>query len=332
MKHILIKDPLLNGWEYGTLRSFEQAIVKETNAEVNELPDYELASNYLHHFGHGMKRSVYRKYFPKQALDLKADVAWSLLMGPENYRLDLYKDWETSCKTKILYLFDTLPAQYPLIKRLFSNNKWDILITSFNDAVDDLEKITGRQWHCSAQGTDEDLFPYVPLNERLIHFSSYGRRHPILHEVLKEFCLSKGLYYDYTTHDGKNSFVNAAELYRQYSWHISHSLFTVSWPVELTNPVRAGHLHPITCRWFEAAASGTVILGRQPDNVMFNRWLGEHIVVEIDYSVDKQNLLAKLESVWSDRENLFTKASRLRENKINTWTWNERVNRILSWL
>src|SRR6202022_1237692 len=136
MDHVVIKDTHLNGWEYGMLRSFENAIVKETGAHVFEIPRYEPASKYLHHFGHGMKRGIYRRYFPKQELELKADVAWYILMGPENYRLDLYKNWDTSSKTKILYLFDTLPAQYPLIKRLLRNSAWDILITSFNDAVD----------------------------------------------------------------------------------------------------------------------------------------------------------------------------------------------------
>lgn len=198
-----------------------------------------------------MKLGIYRKYFPCQEFELQADVAWCILMGPENYQLDLFKNWNIRCKTKILYLFDTLPAQYPLIKRLFSNNIWDILITSFNDAVADLENITGRKWHSIEQAADIDLFKPVPVNDRLIHFSSYGRRYPEVHLAIKDFCVSNGLCYDYTTHDGKHPVVDSTELYRQYAWHLSHSLFTLSWPVELTNPSRAGHLHPITCRWFK---------------------------------------------------------------------------------
>jgi len=332
MNHVLIKDTQLNGWEYGMLRSFESAIVKETGAFTFEIPPYTFASKYLHHFGHGMNRGIYRKHFPKQELNCKADVAWCILMGPENYCLDLYKNWESSCKTKILYLYDTLPAQYPLIKRLFSNNTWDILITSFNDAVDDLKKITGREWHCVEQAADADLFQPVPSNERIIHFSSYGRRYPALHEVIKEFCRSNGLYYDYTTHDAKHPVVDATELYQQYAWHLSHSVFTLSWPVELTNPARAGHLHPITCRWFEAAASGTAILGKQPANAAFEDWLGMDLVFGIDPASDRQHLFKKLEEAWYNRENLLDKSSLLRRKKINNWTWNERVNRIVSWL
>ena len=332
MNHVVIKDPLLNGWEYGMLRSFEKAIVAETGATIAEIPAYPFAAKYLHHFGQGMKRRHYRKYFPRQAFDIKAGVAWYILMGPENYRLDLYKNWESGAATKILYLYDTLPAQYPLIKKLFSNNTWDILITSFNDAVDDLQKLTGRKWYCVEQAADAGLFQPVPLNERLIHFSSYGRRYPALHQALQEFCQRKGLYYDYTTHDAKHPVADAAELYRQYAWHLSHSVFTLSWPVELTNPARAGHLHPITCRWFEAAASGTIILGMQPGNTAFTEWIAADMVTQIDPNTNSQLLAQQLEIIWNKREDLFNNAFQVREKKYKSWTWNERVNRIVSWL
>ena len=332
MNHVVIRDPGLNGWEYGMLRSFESAIVQETGASVFEMPDYTFASKYMHHFSQGMRRGKYRKHFPQQALPIKADIAWCILMGPENYRLDLYKDWAAGCKTKILYLYDTLPAQYPLIKRLFSNTTWDILITAFNDAVDDLEKLTGRKWHCVEQAADATLFQPVPFNEKLIHFSSYGRRYPVLHEVISSFCQANGLYYDYTTHDAKHPVVDAPELYKQYAWHLSHSVFTLSWPVELTNPARAGHLHPITCRWFEAAAAGTAILGRQPANDAFEQWLGTDMVIDIDPTADKSTLYKAVEQAWQQRVALLEKATALSNARRNSWTWNERVQRILSWI
>ena len=331
MNHVVIRDTLLNGWEYGMLRSFEKAIVQETGATVFELPGYSFAPGYMHHFQNGLKRGKYRKHFPKQRLDLNADVAWSVLMGPENYKLDLFKNWNTTCKARLLYLYDTLPPQYELIKRLFRNDtSWDFLITSFNDAVDDLEKITGRKWHCVEQAADADLFQPVPLHERLIHFSSYGRRHPVMHEVLIDFCNANGLYYDYTTHDARHPVADATELYKQYAWHLSHSVFTLSWPVELTNPVRAGHLHPITCRWFEAGAAATILLGDEPGNAGFNKCLDNGLVVKIDPGASREELYKTLESTWSRRETFFTTAKLSAERNINRWTWNERVRSILS--
>jgi len=327
--HTIIKDPKLNGWEYGMLRSFERAIQDETAAVIEEIPEYFLGNKYIHHFGQGMTRGKYRKYFPRQPWAPQGDTAWYILMGPENYRLDLYKDWDRNLKTKILYLYDTFPSQYSLIKRLCSKGTWDILITSFNDAVDDLQKITGRQWHCIEQAADKHLFTSAAYDKKIIHFSSYGRRYSVLHEVVKEFCEKKGLYYDYTTHDGLHPVVDSSELYKQYAWHLKHSLFTFSWPVELTNPVRSGHLRPITCRWFEAMAAGTIILGKKPENDIFKNWLNEDLVTELDPTADKKSLLYTLDQIWESREKLYEKAQIISKKEPGI-SWNERVRKIIS--
>jgi hypothetical protein len=250
-------------------------------------------------------------------------------MGPENYRLDLYKDWDKGCKKKVLYLYDTLPSQYPVMQRLLSNNNWDVLITSFNDAVDDLEKLTGRKWHCIEQAADTDIFKPVPLNERLIHFSSYGRRHAALHEALIEFCAVNNLYYDYTTHDGRHPTSDSAELYKQYAWHLTHSIFTFSWPVELTNPQRAGHLRPVTCRWFEAAAAGTVIAGQPPANAIFGKYLSDDLVVKLDYTSSKSEYLKALDFLMNKHEQYHNTAYHFSKQVNSSISWNEKVKRIL---
>jgi len=312
MKHVLIKNDNLNGWEYGTLRSFEDSIVKVTGASILSIPDYQFAKKYLHHLGHGMNKSFLRNYLPKQPFTVEADVVWYILMGPENYKLDLFSGWNEKVKTKILYLYDTLPHQYPLITKLFSGNVWDICITSFNDAVDDLEKLTQHKWYCVEQASDALLFKGSTLSDRFIHFTSYGRRLPEFHQALLEFCSSNGLYYDYTTHDGKNPTIDPKELYKQYAWHLNHSLFTISWPVELTNPARAGHLNPITCRWFEAAASGTIIAGKCPDNSVFADWLDPNLVEELNPFGTKQQLFKQLDHLWDKRTDLFQKCQQIR--------------------
>ena len=117
MQHTIIRDPELNGWEYGMLRSFERAVSDVTGAAICEIPAYTILKNHIHHFGQGMNKAKFRRYFPKQPLSIPGDICWYILMGPENYRLDLYNGWDKNVKTKILYLYDTFPSQYPLIKK-----------------------------------------------------------------------------------------------------------------------------------------------------------------------------------------------------------------------
>ena len=330
MNHILLRDPALQGWEYGMQRSFEAAIRQITAARVVDIPAYSFAPKYMHHFGHGMNKAGLRKFFPRQPFVLNADVAWYVLMAPENYRLDLFEGWANSCRKKVLYLYDTLPAQYPLIKKLFSDGTWDILITSFDDAVEDLQRETGQKWHSVEQAADEDLFEPVAIEHRHIHFSSYGRRYPKVHEVVQEFCNENGLYYDFTTHDGRHPTAEPSDLYKQYAWHMNHALFTFSWPVEFTNPARAGHLKPVTCRWFEAAAAGTILVGKAPGNNKFNTFFDKDLVHPIDPDADPASIKKTIQQLWDQRQELFNKAFAFAKENRKNLVWQERVRRIVA--
>jgi hypothetical protein len=200
--------------------------------------------------GHAMRLGKYRSWIPKKSLPVEADALWYVLMGPENYELDIFKDWNATARHRIVYLYDTLEPQFPLIRRLFSDDTFNVRITSFNDAVPYLEQLTGKKWYSIEQGVPSDLFSCESEADRTIHFSSYGRRYPDFHKALQDFCKQNQLYYDFTTHNGKHPTAPEEDLYRQYAWHISHSIFTISWPVEFTNPQRAGRLKPLTCSWF----------------------------------------------------------------------------------
>lgn len=331
LTHVVLKNPRLKGWEYGMLRALEDEIVKQTQAEVVEVPYYGMDAM-TKRVGHGMRWDKARRLLPKKPFEAEGDVLWYILMGPENYELDLFKDWHYKAKYRIVYLYDTLEPQFTLIKNLFSDDLFNIRITSFNDAVLHLEQLTGNKWHVVEQGVPASLFGYVPEKDKGIEFSSYGRRFPAFHNALLEFCQSNHLYYDYTTHDGKGPTAPEEELYKQYAWHLSHSKFTVSWPVELTNPKRAGRLHPITCRWFEAASAGTVILGRQPDNPLFNQMLDEKLVISIDPFQDKNVIWKKLDHIYSNKEALLHQARTIQEANAHRWTWKNRVSEMLDLL
>jgi hypothetical protein len=328
VKHVVIRNPFLKGWEYGMLRALENAIVQQTNAEIIYLPDFG-KEKLLEKSQHGMRLSSFRKLVPKKQLDIEADVIWCILMGPENMMLDLFKGWQ-KIKHRIVYLFDTLPPQYPLIKSLFSSDAFNIRITSFNDSKEDLEKLTSKKWHVIEQAGTENLFKSIPFENKIIHFSSYGRKWPALHEALVEFCCKNKLYYDFTTHDGRHPVAEAELLYQQYAWHINHSLFTFSWPVELTNPSRAGHLHPVTCRWFEAACAGTVMIGKKPGNEKMEDYLFPGSVIELDPSGKREDMLVKLENIWQNRKELYNYANDQLRINYSKLVWPNRIKRMLN--
>jgi hypothetical protein len=185
MKHSIIIDNSLGGREYGSLRLFEKNIISLTNANVIELEDTESRFQ-KKYFGHSMRLHKLRGS-NKKKINIYGDVLWYVVMGPENYKLDLFDINFTNFSYRIIYFFDTLENQFPLIKRLFSNNNFNIKITSFSDAVSPLTKITMCEWIHIGQAADDNFFLYRELNDRKIAFSSYGRRDNYFHQILKQF-------------------------------------------------------------------------------------------------------------------------------------------------
>ena len=330
MKHVILRNARLKGWEYGVLRALEAAIIKVTNAEVIEVEEYG-SRQILKKAGHGMRFDMARRFLPKKKLHVEADVLWYILMCPENYELDLYTGWEHVPK-RLVYIFDTLVPHFPVIKNLFSGRAFNVMITSFHDAVSHLITLTGNQWHAIEQAVPDDLFYLVEKPEKTIHFSSYGRRHPDFHTYLLEFCMQNNLYYDYSTHSAPNVQVHENELYRLYAWHLQHSIFTVSWPVEVTNPLRAGYFNPITCRWFEAAACGTVIIGQPPANLLFNTLLHPDLVVKMDPDGKKEEIFRKLEKLWKNKDACQDAVYAISKSLGKKLTWENRVRKMIDLL
>lgn len=330
LKHIVLTDPVLNGFAYGMLRDFEDEIVRITGGHKALMPRRTFPKFIEQRIRHGTRYASFRKFIPKVECDLKADVLWVILMGPEDFPLDLFKNWERNAGIKILYIFDTFEVQLPSIQRVLQSAKWDIAITSFHGAIPFLEEHTQRKWYAVAQGVKLDRFKPVAKEEKLIAFSAYGRRLENVHTSIKEYCLQTDRYYEYTTTTGIQPQLDPCENYQQYAWHLAHSFFTFSWPVELTNPRRVLTFSPLTCRWFEAAACGTVILGQAPKEPEFEKIFGSNFVIPIDYAKSQENLNSFWENLWENRYYHFQSALQAREMLVKHWSWESRVWEILT--
>ncbi|WP_019499461.1 glycosyltransferase [Pseudanabaena sp. PCC 6802] len=329
MKHIVLTDPTLKGFEYGVLQDFKEEIIRVTSGHPVVMPRRKFPKLIEARLGHGTRYGGLRKLIPKIECDLKADVLWVVLMGAENFSLDLFKNWDRHIGIKILYIFDTFESQLPSIRRVLQSSKWDLAIASFHGALPFLEEQTQQKWHAIPQGVKLDRFQPVSKDEKLIDFSAYGRRLEKVHNSIKEYCWQTGKYYDYTTTSTVQPHLDPLESYRHYAWHLSHSFFTFSWPVELTNPKRVLTYSPITCRWFEAAASGTVILGQAPQDPEFEKLFGSDLVIPIDYTSCQEKLRSVWEELWENRDSYFQSALNAREKLLEKWSWESRIREIL---
>ena len=332
LRHVLLTVPESNGFQYGVLRDFEDEIVRATGAAVVPIPTWDAPAPIRERLGHGTRYAPLRRFVPSRGgFQVDADVLWLVLMGPESSWLDLYRAWDAHVGYRIVYVYDTFAEQLPALRRLAGAARWDLMITSFHSAVPMLERETGRRWHAVAQGVQPDRFAPVPATERGIAVSSYGRRLEGVHQALDRFCEDSGLYYDATVAATLNPRVPSSYLYRQYAWHLRHSFFTVAWPVELTHPARAGGLSPMTCRWFEAAASATTMIGRPPQDPIFTELFGEGAVLPLDPAPRSPGETREaIASLWAQRDALLRRAEALRAAHLGRWTWEARVREILA--
>jgi hypothetical protein len=304
------------------VRDFEDEIVRRTGASLVETPSRALPGFISRRVAHGTRYSAVRQWVPRGQFELAADVLWVPLMGPEDFELDLFAGWDRRVGVKILYFFDTFEAQLPAIRRVLAATSWDFVSTAFTDAKPFLEARTQRPWHIIPQGVRLERFRPAPTEERVIDFSAYGRRLQPVHEAVRRFCAASKKYYDYTTSAQVQAPLDAREHYAQYAWHLSHSVFTFCWPVETTRPGRATSFSPITCRWFEAAASGTVVIGQPPRDPEFCALFGDDAVVEIDPEEDVSSSCTRL---WQNRAALLAGAAERRAARARAWSWASRI-------
>jgi hypothetical protein len=251
-------------------------------------------------------------------------------MGPEDYSpLDVFRQWDRSAGFRILYLFDTMERQLSSIRAILKSARWDLTITSFTGAVPFLEEQTQRRWFAVPQGVNLHRFHPAAQQHRLIDFSAYGRRLRNVHESVKAFCADTGRYYEYTTTNQLIPGTDPREQYQHYAWRLRHSVFNVCWPVETTNPGRARTFSPITCRWFEAAASGAVVVGQPPSDPGFAEMFGEDFVVPLDPKAGDDYLLRFWPQLVEARDAHLDAARRRYVSLSENWTWQRRLRDIL---
>jgi hypothetical protein len=330
LKQVVLSNLSLSGFEYGMLRDFEDEIIRVTNGHLVAMPKRQLPEFIARRIGQGTRYGGFRRWIPKVEYELKADVLWVVLMGPENFNLDLFRNWDRGVGLKILYLYDTFESQLPSLRRILQSTQWDFTITSFEGAIPFLEEHTQRKWYAVPQGVKLERFQPAAEAEKVISFCAYGRRLEKVHNSIKDYCLQTGKYYDYTTAASIQSQLNPREHYGQYAWHLSHSFFTFCWPVELTHPKRVLTFSPITCRWFEAAASGSVILGKAPKDPSFEKIFGSGLVIPIDRDDSDESLASKWEHLWENRHHYLQSALKAREVLSQDWSWESRVKEILN--
>jgi glycosyl transferase family 1 len=239
----------------------EDAMCAVADADLLHLPAHAVRP------GLGSLRRVKRVRPPRERYDLGFFAA----MSPSWVRsLRFVEELRDRCDQVAVYIFDSWPSQtrpFRLYRRQWS--LVDKVFVSYPEAVEAYADLVECPVEYLPQAVEPKLFhPY--RDQRPIEILSVGRRLEATHRQLLELASKDDLFYHFTEAD--TCWAHDLDDSRALLGRLSQSArLQVCWPVEITTPARAGGISPVTARWFEAAASGSLILGSRPRAAEFDR-------------------------------------------------------------
>jgi hypothetical protein len=188
------------------------------------------------------------------------------------FALNAVEDLHQRCGVTVCWLEEAWVKQLNKHKghmKLLS--RFDYLFTSCSQSALKIQEATGRPCAYLAPGVDTLRFcPYPNPPERSIDVYSLGRRSEVTHKALLELAQASNLFYIYDTLETKDTKTPLehrdliANLCKRASFFIANTA-KIDLPTETHCQAEVGY------RFFEGAASGTIMIGERPNNPMFER-------------------------------------------------------------
>lgn len=240
------------------------------------------------------------------------------LMGPAEYRL-----FPISLVAPIVvYAFDVWPAKYGWWTSFFRRHS---ITQAFFTAQ------ASADWFATAgvlqdavwlpEGTDVDAFdPSRALQDRSIDVLEMGRRHPAIHEAIRTPLADAGATHLHQSSSGHVVFPSRDALVKG----LADARISVCYPAADTHPDLADGVEVMTQRYLEALASGCLIVGRAPTDLV--DLMGFDPVVPLDAREPAAHLLAMLEHIGDYQAHV--ERGRQRVHQIGRW--DDRATQMLS--
>lgn len=151
------------------------------------------------------------------------------------------------------------------------------------------------------------------LAARTVGVLELGRRHPVWHEAVTEPLRRRSpLPHLYEAGPGRLVYPNEHALRRG----LSQAMISVCFPSSLTHPQRSGNVETMTQRYLESMASGCLVLGQAPPELV--SLMGFNPVIEIDWRDPVQQVLDILASPSGWQPAVDRALSRLQE--VGDWS------------
>lgn len=210
---------------------------------------------------------------PKTKPKARYDLFLAICGAPADLLMvDAVSNWRDVCKTSVC-LIDELWVKEMGNYRHFLRvlEKFDYVILYYSQSVGALSQRIGRPCSFVPPGVDALLFcPYPEPPKRAVDVYSIGRRSEITHRTLLKMAAEDRLFYLHDSIAGDQA-ISSKEHRALMAHVIKRSRYFVVNPGLIDRPAKRGNQIEIGNRYFEGAASGTIMVGERPNNGEFER-------------------------------------------------------------
>lgn len=311
----------------GTILDFEDAMPEVAKTEFLELPPLgRRARLQALRAGHLIR--------PASIQNGPYDVCLVVLFQPDEIRMLAHiKDLRRSCRQIAVYIFDAWVGATDVFRRY--RKLWhvcDRIFVSFPRAAE----VYASHVDCPVEYLPQAVNPtrFHPFREdRPIHVLSVGRRLDAVHRRLLEISSQHDLWYHFSEFHAPTA-IDLSESQFLLGRLCQSGRVQICWPIDVTNAERprpgfsAEDGSPVTARWFEAAACGSVVLGARPRSPEFAELFPfPGFIRNID--LDSASALERevLEAV--EEQDDLSERKALADHVRRFHTWQARCNRIL---
>jgi len=203
--------------------------------------------------------------------------------------IEYFKGWKDRCRTSVCCLNEVWVrdiAQIPYYLHLLS--QFDHVFVQLAGSVRPIQDVIKTPCSFLPTGTDTLLFcPYPDNPARAIDVYSIGRRAQSTHSALQRMAAEDGMFYVYDTAEG-SQVTEAREHRALYANMAKRSRYFIVNPGKVNATDETGGQIEFGPRYFEGAASGTIMLGEIPSNPEFSRFFDwPDAVIHVPFGSDE---------------------------------------------
>ena len=194
-------------------------------------------------------------------------------------------DWRNHCTTSVCLIDELWAKEIPLYRHFFRIlKKFDLVVLYYSQTVRPLSERIGSKCIFLPPGVDALLFsPYPKPPRRSIDIYSTGRRSEVTHRTLLRMAAENGLFYLHDSIAGDKA-IDSGQHRELFANAAKRSRYFLVNPALINRRDKTSKQIEIGNRYFEGAASGTIMIGERPHTEAFKMHLDwPDAVVHLDY-------------------------------------------------